>query len=117
MTVYGVYDGCKYEGGNIVAIFSTREKAREYALAVISNHDFYSNLNHQASQLRGWGRTDLNSFEETKPDCWEDKASQIVTICEYIIDELTPPFIKLEEEKARSLKHHYEMIEDLKEGE
>ena len=113
MIVYAVHKGWVYDGGNIRAVFSTKEKAREYALAIIANQDFDANVNHQSNQLMGWGNVDCKMTVEVAEDRWE-QGDLIIKIETMVVDDLTPPFKDLETERQDTLNFHKQTIEDYK---
>jgi hypothetical protein len=112
MTVYGVYQGGKYEGGSVNAVFSTLEKAREYALALVERENFEANLNHQYSQVAGYGG-DLNIMEEITSDTW-DNGIDVISVTYLEVDVIAPPFQDLIDSKEQQLKYHLEAMEDFK---
>jgi hypothetical protein len=114
MTVYGVYSGCKYEGGSVRAVFSTEEKAREYALAMVENENFNANLNHQYNQASGYtyGSNEIDLMLKGDGDYWEN-GSDTLSIIEFEVDRFPSPFQDLIDQRARSLEWHKQAMEDL----
>jgi hypothetical protein len=98
-TVYGVYvTDCRYEGGGVDAIFSTREKAREFIAAVVADErdeDEYRRR-YDAASKRAL-KFDPQPWREEEPDVWGDSMS-LVCIVEFEVDGRAP-FLKLKEKR------------------
>lgn len=97
--VYGVYvTDCRYEGGGVDAVFSTREKAREYMLAVVEDErdetEYHRRWNEASKSAL---KFDVDPWREEEPDCWGDGMS-LACIVEFEVDG-PAPFLKLKDKR------------------
>lgn len=97
--VFAVYvSDCKYEGGSVAGVFSTIDKAREYALACVEDAKDEAEYSRRYRAAMGW-KEDQRPWREEESDTWGD-GMQVISIIGYTLD--APPEIRtFAEEKAR----------------
>lgn len=78
MKVYALYSGCRFEGGNVDAIYSTPEKAMIAALKMLKAE------RKQSLRVMGedtWGEV-VNKWNDSIIKIWQDDIDEII-IYEY----------------------------------
>lgn len=99
--VFAVYvTDCVYEGGGVTAIFSTREKATEYALARVEVEKEDIEKMRRYSIRSGHDTGEPDPWKEESPGDWTD-GMHAVRVISYQLDD-SAVFTSLEADMRRA---------------
>jgi hypothetical protein len=87
VTVFAVYvSDCVNEVGSVAAVFSTREKATEHALACVELEKEENAQTHRRSTADGYPAGAPDKWEEARPGIWSN-GTHVVYVTEHLLDD------------------------------